>query len=266
MPATVASTALASLPSGTVAYDERGDGPPVVLLPSGAHERHDFDELRARLPFRTIAMDWPGHGESPKPTVAGSASAYADVAEQFVAHVAPDGAVVIGNSIGGFSAARLAIRRPELVHALVLIDAGGFAPANLTARAFCALMGRPRFLRTIYPRFSAQYMKAQTAADRAARERAIANTRKPATLQSLSGLWRSFVGDSHDLLDAAPAIRAPTLVVWGRRDPVLPIAAGRRAAELIPGATILELDCGHSPHTSHPDAVARAVSTLLDRG
>ena len=51
---------------------------------------------------------------------------FADVAEELVERLAPEGAVVVGNSVGGFAAGRLAIRRPELVRGLVLVDSGGF--------------------------------------------------------------------------------------------------------------------------------------------
>jgi pimeloyl-ACP methyl ester carboxylesterase len=262
-------TEIASLPAGIVAYDERGTGATtVVLLASGAHDRRDYEELRARLSdeARTIAMDWPGHGDSPAPTGPSGVGAWADVAEQFVEHVAPAGAVVVGNSIGGFAAGRLAARRPELVDGLVLIDAGGFdSSPNRFARAFCALMGRPRFLRTIYPTFSARYMRARTAADRLARERAIATTRRPGTLPHVADLWASFPSPEHDLTAAAAHITAPTLVVWGRHDPVIPLALGRRAAELIAGSELAVLDAGHVPYTTRPDEVADAVLGLLAR-
>jgi pimeloyl-ACP methyl ester carboxylesterase len=262
-------TSTITLPSGTAAYDERGTGLAIVMLASGAHGRGDYDELRDRLheraAIRTVAMDWPGHCDSPDPSAAGTVTDWADVAEQFVERIAPEGAVIVGNSIGGFSAGRLAARRRELVRGLVLIDAGGFDPPNAAARAFCAAMGRPRFLRAIYPRFSAWYMRAQTDGDGLARERAIANTRRPATLERIARLWATFTGPEHDLLGPAARIAAPTLVVWGRRDPVIPIAAGRRAAETIPGATWLEVDAGHLPHSSAPEKVAGPVLQLIDR-
>jgi pimeloyl-ACP methyl ester carboxylesterase len=153
---------------GTIAYDERGSDKPVVLLSSGAHDRHDFDQLRDLLPdgFRSIAPDWPGHGESPAGNEPASAMGFADVAEELVARLAPEGAIVLGNSVGGFAAARLAIRRPELVRGLVLVDSGGFLPRSPQVRAFCALMARPRFLRAIYPWFANRYMRPQGEAGR----------------------------------------------------------------------------------------------------
>lgn len=243
--------------TGPIAYDEQGAGPAVVLLPSGAHDHHDYDELRALLPsFRTIALDWPAHGASPPGTGPASVTRFADVAEELVERLAPEGAVVVGNSVGGFSAARLAIRRPELVKGLVLIDGGGFAGRPPHVRAFCALMGRPWFLRRIYPAFSARYMRARTAADRRARDAGVATTRADPGLRAVSELWRSFASPEHDLRAEASAIAAPTLLLWGRHDPVIPLRLGRRIAQRIPGARLVVFDAGHVPHTTDPEGVA----------
>lgn len=252
--------------TGSIAYDELGAGLPIVMLPSGAHDRHDFDELRARLSsrYRTIAIDWPAHGESPAHSVPPSAPAFADVAEEIVAQLAPQGAVVIGNSIGGFSAARLAIRRPELVKALVVVDGGGFAGRPLYARVFCALMSKPRFLRAIYPAFSARYMRVRTDADRRARDTGVATTRRSDGVAAVAGLWASFATPAHDLRADAHHIKAPALLVWGRRDPVIPARIGRAAAKAIPGARLELLDTGHVPHTSDPDGFTAILVPFLE--
>jgi pimeloyl-ACP methyl ester carboxylesterase len=248
--------------TGPIAYDVQGGeehaAATIVLLPSGAHDRHDFDELRALLPkrFRTISLDWPAHGESPPGSAPATAMRFADVAEGLVEQLAPGGAIVLGNSVGGFSAARLAIRRPELVKGLVLVDAGGFLGSPPHVRAFCALMGRPRFLRAIYPAFSKRYMRSRTAADARARETAIATTRTAAGARAVSELWRSFASPEHDLRAEAPSIAAPTLLVWGRKDPVIPPRVGRRLAKQIAGARLVVLDSGHVPHTTDPQGVA----------
>jgi pimeloyl-ACP methyl ester carboxylesterase len=252
--------------SGALAYDVRGDGRPIVLLPSGAHDHHDYDELRALLPtrFRSISLDWPGHGASPPGRGVASAMRFADVAEEIVAALAPEGAVIVGNSVGGFAAARLAIRRPDLVRGLVIVDGGGFGGRPLHVRAFCALMARPRFLRSIYPSFSKRYMHIRTDADRRARDTGVATTRHDPGLQVVSQLWRSFASREHDLRRQAPAITAPTLLIWGRHDPVIPPRIARRAEHAISGARLVVLDPGHVPHTSDPNGVAAQLVPFAD--
>jgi len=264
--------------TGPVAYDVYGascrqakmpsDGtrPTIVLLPSGAHDRHDFDELRALLPSRfcTISLDWPAHGESPAGSAPATAMRFADVAEQLVEQLAPGGAIVLGNSVGGFAAARMALRRPELVRGLVVVDGGGFDGRPPHVRAFCALMGRPGFLRAIYPAFSRRYMRARTAADERARQAAIATTRREPGLSAVNELWRSFASPEHDLRRQAASIAVPTLLIWGQRDPVIPPRIGRRLARTIPGARLVELDTGHVPHTSDPEGFAAELRSFAD--
>jgi pimeloyl-ACP methyl ester carboxylesterase len=252
--------------AGTIAYSERGEGAPLVLLPSGAHDHHDFDELRELLParFRSISLDWPAHGMSPAGAGPASAMRFADIAERLVAELAPDGAVVLGNSVGGFSAARLAIRRPELVRGLVLVDSGGFVGRTLQVRAVCALMGRPWFLKRIYPAFSAIYMRSRTSADRQARARSIATTRGDPGLGAVSELWRSFASPEHDLRALASSIEAPTLLLWGRKDPVIPLRLARKLERTIPHARLVALDAGHVPFTTDPAAVAAELVPFAD--
>jgi pimeloyl-ACP methyl ester carboxylesterase len=244
--------------AGSVAYDERGSGHTIVLLPSGGHRRRDYDELRALLApdLRTIAIDWPAHGESPAGEGQMSAMRLADVAEQVISDLAPEGAIVLGNSVGGFAAARLAVRRPELVAGLIIVDGGGFSGCPAHERAFCALMSRPRLLRAIYPLFARAYMRARTDADRRALSDAIETTRRDPGLGAVAEIWGSFPSPEHDLRADAGLIAAPTLVLWGRRDLVIPARIGRRIAGMITGARFVQLDTGHVPYTSDPQGVA----------
>ncbi len=254
-------------PTGPIAFDEQGQGEDtLVLLSSGAHDRHDFDELRSLLPkhWRTIAFDWPAHGEYAPGAGPGSALRLADVAEHVVERLAPQGAIVLGNSVGGFSAARMAIRRPELVKGLVIVDGGGFAGRPPHVRAVCALMAKPRFLRAIYPVFSSLYMRARTDADRRARDTGVRTTRQDPGLRAVSELWRSFASPEHDLRHDAPSIAAPTLVIWGKHDPVISLRIGRKIAATITGARLVVIDSGHVPHTTDPQGFAAALVPFAD--
>ena len=249
-----------------MAYDSKGHGDPVVFLASGGHDRHDFDELRHLLPddLRSIAVDWPGHGEGPAwPDPPGEVQ-LTRMVEEVLESLCPGGAVLVGNSLGGNVAARLAASRPDLVKALMIIDSSGFErPLGRAGRAFCTLMSHPRFVRAIYPLFSKAYMRPRTDADRRARAAAIAITRTPPGAQALSAIWHSFKLPTHDLRSKASLITVPTALVWGRHDPIVTLdKCGKAANELIPGSKLVAVDSGHAPQTTDPTAVAAELVPL----
>lgn len=62
----------------------------------------------------------------------------------------------------------------------------------------------------------------------------------------------------------APSIAAPTLVVWGRHDPVIPLKVGRHIAAIIPGAELVVIDSGHVPHTTDPQGFADRLIPFAD--
>jgi pimeloyl-ACP methyl ester carboxylesterase len=221
-----------STSAGSLAYDSHGSGDAIVLLPSGGHDRHDYDELRALLPdrFCSIGVDWPGHGQSPAGTAPATEERLAQSVEELLDSLAPAGAVLVGNSIGGNVAARLAIRRRELVKGLVIIDGGGFEGTSLSGRVFCSLMSRPGFVRRIYPLFSRVYTRPITDADHRARVNAIATTRTTAGVEAVTEMWHSFKLPSHDLRAQAGQITSPTVLIWGRHDPYCHSVSARQPA------------------------------------
>src|ERR1700689_258546 len=162
--------AMFSTSAGPIAYDSRGAGDPIVLLPSGGHARSDYDELRVILAdrFTTFAIDWPGHDQSPPGRAPATELQLTHIVEEFLDSMTSTGAVLVGNSVGGNVAARLAIQRPDLVKGLVIIA------------------------RRVSPLFSRSYMRARTDADHRARAAAIAITRTAPGLQAVTEIWHSF--------------------------------------------------------------------------
>ena len=252
--------------AGTLVYDELGEGPPLVLLASAAHDRHDWDGIRPALAekHRTIAFDWPGHGDSPiADGIEASAPLFAALLEDVLDELDLGPVVLMGNSIGGFAAARLAIECPAAVRALVLVDAGGFAGRSVAVRWFCWFMGHPAVIRRIYPSFAHRYMRARTDEDRRIEASATAIATSEIGSRVTAGVWRSFSSAAHDLRRRGRAIVAPTLVVWGRRDPVIPLRVGRRIAATIPDAEMVELEAGHVPYATDPAGFLAAVEPFL---
>ena len=75
-------------------------------------------------------------------------------------------------------------------------------------------------------------MRPRSEADRRVRDVGIATTREDPGLRAVTELWRSFASPEHDLREGAASISAPTLVVWGKRDPVIPLKLGRTGGRL----------------------------------
>src|SRR6266700_3011597 len=96
--------------AGLVAYEEQGTGTPLLLLHANTGDHRQFEGIVQTLAssYRTIALDWPGFGESaaPNPPQAATAMLMADVLEDVMTHLDLESAILLGHSVGGYAAAR----------------------------------------------------------------------------------------------------------------------------------------------------------------
>ncbi|KAA8651053.1 alpha/beta fold hydrolase [Aspergillus tanneri] len=254
---------------GNISYTVSGEGRPVVLLHATLHDSHDFDPIIFRLAehYQTIAVDWPWHGNTKGSDIAAtcakpSAILFADVLEDFVAALDLPPAILIGNSVGGFAAARLAITNPNRVYALVLVNTGGFTSWNLFSRSFCYIMGFKAVARIVLPYIISQYMNAQTPNDMAISQKARtrAQSREGSTLAAT--LWRSFLDNGHDIRAQAIAIKKPTLIIWGTKD-IFPVTTAYNAQNSIPGSNLKLFDAGHVVFSSKPEEFLNVLDQFL---
>lgn len=252
---------------GRLFYQDRGQGPPVVMLHANTHDHRDFDPLAAALSsrYRTIALDWPGHGRSETPQPASRVDAFllADTLGEVLDELVPGRVTLIGNSVGGFAAARQAIERPDRVAGLVLVNTGGFTRPTTISRAMCRVMGMPRVTRMLLPPLVSRYMRPRNVHDRAVAELARKRAASRQGAQVAAALWRSFAQPAFDLRGAAARVVAPTLLVWGARDIVLPARAGRETHRAIPGSRLHTLPTGHVVFASDPDGFLSIVEPFL---
>ncbi|MQY29949.1 alpha/beta fold hydrolase [Nocardia aurantia] len=244
---------IAHTSAGELAYEESGDGPPVLLLHANAHDHHDFDPIVPALSraHRVIAVDWPGHGVTAANPI--TATKLADALAEFVAGLGPEPVVLIGNSVGGFAAARLAIEEPARVAGLVLVNTGGFAKRTPLTRAYYRIYASRPVSRLLLPLIVRGYLRPAGAHDRSVAERTLRFLGTARGRATYTAMWRSFADPDYDLTVRAARITAPTLVVWGRRDSVAPLYLGRATTRLIPGARLAVLDTGHLPFSSAPE-------------
>jgi pimeloyl-ACP methyl ester carboxylesterase len=251
---------------GKVAYSDAGQGPVVMLLHATLHDRRDFDAIAPSLrrDHRVIALDWPGHGESPAPSpnYRPTAASYADVLADVVAALDLPPAAFIGNSVGGFAAARLAITDPQRVSRLVLVNTGGFIAGPVT-NVYCRALGTPAVMKRILPRLIRSYMKATSDTDHAIQERLLARANTHEGVVLTAALWRSFAAPEHNLRPHADRITAPCLIIWGSKDTVALMRFGRATAAAIPGSRLEVLPTGHVVFSSDPDGFLAIAAPFL---
>jgi len=256
---------LASLRDGLeLPYVEQGDpdGVPVLLLHAWLDSRRCFDQLLAALPepIHAFAFDQRGHGDATKPPHGYELRDFADDIGTFMDTVGLHAAVLAGASSGGYVAQRFAVDDPGRTLGL-------------------ALLGSPRSLRGPRPAFADIVSTLEDPIDAAfVRElndgmlgrglpEAMMATLCEENLKVPVRVWRDALEGllaAEPPLDTGP-ISAPTLIVWGALDTLLPRADQEAMAAQIPGARLVIYDgVGHLPVVEAPERVAADLTALYD--
>ena len=236
-----------------------GDGPPLLYFHGAgvywwlpAHDR-----LAARR--RVLIPVHPGFGRSPAREEIESMEDLVFHALDVLDALALERADMIGLSLGGWLAAELAVRHPERVGRLVLVDAAGtrvpgverpdlFLCPPPKARELLFADPASELARTVVPDVPPP--------DRV--ETALRGREAAARL-----LWNPHV-QYRKLTSRLHRVKAPTLIVWGAQDRLLPQALGEAYQRGIAGATLVTIDrCGHLPPLEQPERFADVVLKFL---
>ena len=243
-----------------------GNAPATLLLHGiGNYGRYwDFfaDAVAARL--RLIAPDARGHGESGRPAQAYAPQEFVTDAVAIMDAVALQRAVVVGHSMGGTHAIRLASAHPDRVTKLVVVDAGPEPLPEGAERARRLSLERPerfeyaeealKYLRRTSPGYPEdvyanrmRWLFREDAGD------LVWRSSRDALASIMSGARRD------DLWDTLRAIGCPTLIVRGTRSNVLSADAARRMTKALVQGRLVELDAGHNVALDRPVELAAAI-------
>jgi pimeloyl-ACP methyl ester carboxylesterase len=217
---------------------------------------------------RVVTLDLPGFGHSPMPSQQISMSGYARLLDRLLGELGIDAAVVVGNSMGGFIAAELAIAFPQRVERLVLISAAGISttghPGSLRAvptlrrlETVLAATGgwvaskSDTVARRARLRDAALYVVARhpSRLPAALAAEQIRGAGKPGFLQALQAVL------DYDIRERLPEIACPTLIVWGDGDRLITVKDADVFEELIPDSRkVIFEDTGHMTMLERPAA------------
>jgi pimeloyl-ACP methyl ester carboxylesterase len=273
-----AATRFADLPGGfRVHYQEYGDpaSPLLVLLHGFGDSYTSWEGWTAELQgrFHVISLDFPGHGLTRAP--AGyqlTGPGLADFVDLFAATLALPKFAVAGNSMGGLAAWQLAVRHPDRINALILVDAAGWPaekPPTTIPLAFRILQYRAgrALLRNIdNTPLITQALKTDVYDKRMITPALVARW---AEFQRAPG-HRAILMDIGIGAQAAASeavlgrIHVPTLVINGADDVLVEPSSARRFAAAIPGAQlILYPQVGHLPQIEIPQRSAEDLAAFL---
>src|SRR3712207_3086896 len=264
-----------------IRYLTAGMGPPLVLLHGAGDNALDW---RWVMPFlaathQVYAPDLPGSPDSARPAADYSPAFFERFAGAFVDALGVERAVMVGNSLGGLIALRLALSEPARVRALVLVDSAGLGRA--VNPAFTSV-NVPGPFEAAIPFWRTPVGAYQRAWGRTAllfthppgsvpREWLAEQCRlalSPGYLEAHMAVLRALVsplGQREVLVNRLPSLKTPTLVVWGARDRVFPESQSREAVARLPeGSLALIPDCGHMPHVECPERFLAALGGFMD--
>jgi 3-oxoadipate enol-lactonase len=253
-----------------LAYELRGDGPPLVMIHGAQGDQTMFAAMAARFSerYRVLTFDQRGSGLSAKPDVPYSIAMLADDTAALMEHLGISAAHVIGVSMGGTIAQELALRHPKKVLSLVLgcttaggptaVRAGGGAAASaystnaMTAEERGKALAEAAFTKG----YLAQHPEVITSMIESRRQR-------PIDSAAFARRMKAIV--DHDAYERLPQIKCPTLVITGKDDALIAWENSRLIAERISGAKLVVLEpAGHCFWLEQPEQSHAAIEKFLD--
>jgi 4,5:9,10-diseco-3-hydroxy-5,9,17-trioxoandrosta-1(10),2-diene-4-oate hydrolase len=253
---------------------------PLVMLHGGGPGASAWSNFGAALPgfaaaYRTIMVDQPGFGDSDKPPVVGNYFRFAaDYLREFLDEQGIDRVHLLGNSLGGGTAARFAIENPKRVGRLVLMGPGGL---NLSVTSPDPTEGVKRLMEfagspsaeTMRAFISTMVVNQALVTDELVEER-LTDALKPGAREAMASMGASFWNpDTFEdgmIWREAYKIRAHTLLTWGREDRVNPLDGALAALKLIPKASLHVFpNCGHWAQIEAADEFRETAIAFLNR-
>jgi len=236
-----------------VEVTEYGAGRAFLLLHGGAGPQSvaGFAEMLAATGARVIVPVHPGFGGTVRPDDLDSMRGLALTYNRLLDELDLTGVTVIGNSIGGWIAAEMAIHASPRISGVVLADAGGLEVEDHPAADFFSLTP-DQVTEMAY--YQPDKFRIDVAALPEQAKAAMAGNRAALQAYTVQGMT------DPSLLGQLGSVRVPVLVVWGAADRIYPLEHGEAFAKAIPDARLVVLDeAGHLPQLEVPSALLAAV-------
>ncbi len=269
-----------SLHGRPMTYTEVGSGPVLLLIHGmgGSYEnwREVIDPLARH--YTVVAPDLPGHGRSAPGGGDYSIGALATSLRDLLMALGHESATLVGHSLGGGIAMQFAYQFPEFIDRLVLVSSGGLGPEVTLVLRAAALPGADLVIAAtarIGGRVGAAFGRGLAAVglrptiDVAEVARGYASLADGERREAFLATLRSVIGARGQRVNASDRLYlnagVPVLIIWGGRDPIIPVRHGKHANEAIAGSRLEIFDgIGHVPHLEAPARFVAALERFLE--
>jgi len=260
------------LPNGEhLAYIDMGDpkGPPMVLIHGYTDNARDWVPL---IPFlnkhdRLIVVDIRGHGQSDKPECCYAKIDFAYDIKLLLDALHIQKADVVGHSLGSMITQVLAEQWPERVRKVILISStGGPKPGSTPKKPSYDFASDIRKLKEpIDP--DSPFMVEWWASPTPVNEEFIRRQRRDAAGIPLA-VWLAVLeqgANASDIQSNLSMLKAPTLLIWGSKDPIMEEDVRQSLRDALPAAKVKVFEgLGHNPFWEEPETVAKVINGFLD--
>ena len=220
-----------------------------------------------------------GHGQSAKPRGDYSLGAYAAGLRDLLAVLDFDRGTVVGHSLGGGIALQFAYLFPEQVERLVLVGSGGLGKEVHPLLRASTLPGSEWVLPLMAREWTvnagdavrkvAGKLGLEAGPDLAEFARGYASLIDAGARDAFLDTMRGLIGPDGQKVSALDRLyladQIPTMLIWGADDPVIPVAHGRNAHEIIAGSRYVEIEgSGHWPMLDSPSRVVDELTSFID--
>src|ERR1700761_6407115 len=263
-----------------VSYLEAGEGPLLLLVHGMAGTARNWDAVIEPLALHShvVAPDFPGHGDSAPGGGDYSLGSLASGLRDLMISLGHERATLVGHSLGRGAAPQFAYQFPEMVERLVLVSSGGLGPEVGAILRAAALPGADLFIRATPAPGAAAVGRLAGAigkvglrpnADLAEVGRAYASLADADRRKAFLSTLHAVVGTDGQRVAALDRLylaeTLPMLIVWGERDPIIPVGHGRAAHAQLPGSRLEVFpDAGHIPMQECPGRFAATLQRFLD--
>lgn len=266
-----ASQKLVEVYGQKINYVEAGSGPTVILLHGLGGDTTNWAMTVPALAskYHVFALDQIGFGQSDKPLINYRVATLVEFLAGFYKKLGIEKASLVGNSLGGWTAAAFAIAHPDKVDKLILVDAAGYSNKRwggpeMTKELAMGL--NPATVEGLKQSLSLIFYNKAMITDQFA-ETAFAAKLKRGDGYTINAFIDSILRGEDYLDGKTKTIKAATLVIWGREDALTPLGIGEAFAQDIPGAQKVVIEkCGHVPQLEKAVEFNAAVLKFLEGG